>query len=339
MDFTGLNRFNAYKLNRPLTVEEEKGELSKKQSVGVESLDWLSTIKINNTYLELVDRWYAGRGFSSWLGLMFMIPFSMGVAAFFWLMIEKNTVEIWAGGAFVVLLFSLIVLAGVWVIKHDAFRMTHYPIRLNRKTRKVYAYRPNGTIIKASWDDLFICKMKNKLTMGQISYDIRANILDKNNESVKDTFTLGYPYMGDEEGLLQLWEYIRCYMEESDGVERSYQTAEILLPINGQREGLAFGIIRVFSTTANHMLMQLLMSPIEALNVLGRWFSMCTCKVPCWPKEIEAECKVDPDDPYQKDWRSNGKYDFWELGWPVICFMIGLAVDGVAIAWVVKELF
>ncbi|PJK01119.1 hypothetical protein CO641_04160 [Lysobacteraceae bacterium NML91-0213] len=167
--------------------------------------------------------------------------------------------------------------------------------------------------------------MKNELTMWQSSQDVRAHILDDDGETVRDTFTLAYHEFSSRADLMQLWEYIRRYMEAPDGVEQCHRKVTMCMPVDGRREGLAFGIVRVFAVAANHLFVQMIASPIAALTVAGRWFAMSTSKVPVWPAEVEAACQVDPDDPYRKDWRSNGKYDFYELGWPAICFVVGLA--------------
>lgn len=339
MDYTGLGRFTDYKINRPLTEEERNGQLNPKQPASDDPLDWLSVIKINSTYLELVDRWYAIKGFSVWMGMMLFFPFLVGLLGFAWVAVTSNELGGWVLAAVAIPLCAFFVCFGLYGIRLDAFRQTHYPIRLNRKTRQVYAYRPDGTIIQASWDALFFCEMQNKLTLGQASYDIRAHVLDENGETVKDTFTLGYVDLGERGTLIQLWEYVRRYMEEPDGVKKNYQLTELCPPIDGRREGLAFGIVRTFAPTANRVIPQLLISPMEALNILGRWFAMSTSKVPRWPEEVEAACQVDPDDPYCKDWRDNGKYDFWELGWPLICFAVGLVVIGTGITWLVRSAF
>ena len=340
MDFTGLNRFTEYKLNRPLTEDERKGQLYPKQSVSDEPLDWMSVINLNNTYLELVDRWYAIKGFAFWMGAVFAIPFAGIVVAIIIWAIEKNDLETWIGSSVFSVLLLLFVWVGVWLIRHDAFRQTHYPIRLNRKTRQVYAYRPDGTIIQESWDNLFICAITTGSSPMTSTEDIRAHVLAEDGETVTDTFTLGYPFLGGREGLLQLWEYIRRYMEEPGGVAKNYNLTEVCPPIDGRREGLAFGLVATFAPAAKWPFKgQLLFSWMLAITTLGRWFAMYTCKVPRWPEEVEAACLIEPNDPYRKDWRDNGKYDFWELGWPLICFVVGLAVLGVGITFLIGAAF
>ena len=345
MDYTGFgkdgkhNYKRDYKINRSLTEKERQGKLEKSEVASEHPLDWMSVIKLNNTFLELVDRWYPVKGFAAWQGVMISTISMGGLVAFLWLAMKMNELGFWIFSVITTLVFSFFIWVGYRGLRFDVFRSTHYPIRLNRKTRQVHVFRPRDKVLTTSWDDLFVCVMENDMPLFDKSFDIRAHVLDEDGETVRDTFTLGYAYMGDKESILQLWEYIRRYMEETNGVEENYKLTELCLPIDGRREGVAFGILRTFAPAANRPIPQLLLSPIAALIILGRWFAMYTCKVPRWPEEVEAACQVDPDDPYQKDWRDNGKYDFWELGWPLICFVVGLAVLGVGITLLIRAAF
>lgn len=338
MDYTGLRA--RYKINRPLTDEDRSGQLRLDRKASAEPLDWMSVIKINSTYLELVDRWYPVKGWWTWMGLVLALPFSIFAVVLLALVFSGDLAGgapgVVASGLAGAVIAVLIALAGVWVLRHEAFRKTHYPIRLNRKTRQVYAFRPDGTLISASWDDLFLTAIRSQLTMGQSSEDVRAYVLDSDGDTVIDTFTLAYPFLGDREGLMRLWEYVRRYMEHPDGVEKNYELTEICMPVDGRREGMVFGIVRTFAPFARWPFFQLVASPFLALTALGRWLAMSTSKVPVWPRGVEADCEVDAADPFMKDWRSNGKYDFHELGWPVICFVIGLTVVIGGIIWLVS---
>ncbi len=225
-------------------------------------------------------------------------------------------------------------------MRFDIFRMTHYPIRLNRKTRQVHVTRPGDTVLTVPWDALFLCMRENNLPLFGKSVDVRAHVLAGDGKTVIDTFTLVYYEFRDKEKLLQFWEYIRRYMQEPDGVEQCdrEEAVTLRLPVDGRREGLAFGIVRTFAMAANQPVAQLIGSPIAALTILGRWLAMSTSKVPVWPAEVDAACQVDPDDPHRKDWRSNGKYDFYELGWPMICFVVGLAAVVAGLWWLLSVL-
>ena len=277
MDYTGLGRFIRYKVNRPLTDDERAGELKLDRQASAEPQDWLSVIKLNSTYLELVDRWYPVKGWWTWMGTMIAIPCVGFVVALALIAFERNELAGWVTLAFVAPLFGLFGWVAFSMVRTEAFRQTHYPIRLNRKTRQVYAFRPDGTVVQASWDRLFLCAVKNGLTMWQSSQDVRAHVLDEDGETVKDTFTLAYHEFSSRDDLMRLWEYIRRYMEDPSGVEQCHRTVALCIPVDGRREGLAFGIVRVFAMAANQLFVQLIASPIAALTVAGRWFASLAC--------------------------------------------------------------
>ncbi|WIX32466.1 hypothetical protein QO259_16895 [Salinicola sp. JS01] len=329
MNFTGLGPYKwEYKVDRVLSDEERQNHLEKGKKASECICDDLSVIRINSTYLELVDRWYADKGHAVVYGVIGAAP------AFAIAIMSINAIPDVKGGvatsliAATVLLMAVFCFAFLYLVHFEAFRKTHYPIRLNRKNRMVYAFKPNGDIVRASWDDLFVCKDSHYVPlMGRRFHDIRAHILDEDGLTIRETFTLGYPYFGDEDRLPPLWEYIRGYMEGGNGVERSYEATKLCMPVGERREGIYFGIVRGFGIAAfSPFIAQTLMSPIWAVITWGRMIAMYTSRVPRWPQEIEQECKVDDDDSWRKDWRHNKKLAFIEGPWPVIWFVIGSAV-------------
>lgn len=338
MDFTGQGRFTAYKVDRLLTDQEKADRLDRKRKLNTQVRDELSVIKINSTYMELVDRWYAPKGWSVIFALMLAGPCVMMVLLFSPTILLENrayadplawvaVLIAWGGGWF-----------GLWAawygFRLEAFRQTHYPIRLNRKTRTVHAYRPDGSIIEADWDKLYFCVGESVIPAYGKTYDVRAHVMSKNRRTVVDTFTLAYCYMGRKDKVPSLWEYIRRYMEEPEGPEQNWRYSDICMPIDGRREGLWFGIVRVLAQGSEKPILLLLLSPVWSVVTLGRWIAMYTSKVPKWPAEIEAQSVIEPDDPYRRDWRNNVKFNFQEGVWPVICFVAGLGV----VAWGLLEL-
>ncbi|MDO0947005.1 DUF6708 domain-containing protein [Chromohalobacter israelensis] len=334
MNFIGLGPYKwKYKTDRALTDEEKRNYLEKRKKTSEDVCDDLSVIRINGTYLELVDRWYADKGHAVVYGTFGAAP-ALAIALMSINAIpDVNGVAATSLIAIAILVMAVFFFAFLYLIHFEAFRKAHYPIRLNRKTRMVYAFKPNGSVIRASWDNLFICKDSHYVPlMGRRFYDIRAHILDEDGLTIRETFTLGYPYFGDEERLPPLWEYIRCYMEDNNGVKKNYETTKLCMPVGERREGLYFGIVRGFGIAAfSPFIAQPLMSPIWAVITWGRLIAMYTSRVPRWPEEIEAECQIDENDPYCKDWRDNDKFTFIEGPWPVIWFVIGSAIAITAI--------
>ncbi|WP_156831309.1 DUF6708 domain-containing protein [Arhodomonas aquaeolei] len=281
--------------------------------------------------MELVDRWYADKGTAVIYGILGGVPSFLGVAVCVALPVVRNELGAWVIAALGCSVFGFLFWVSIRYLLLEAHRKTHYPIRLNRKNRMVYAFRPDGTIIRVPWDDLFLTVGESYIYVMGKFHDIRAHILDADGRTVRDTFTLGYPVSGAIELLPGLWEYIRRYMEEPEGVRQNYEHTDLCMPIGERREGVRFGIVRAFGIIAAWPLFQLVLSPLLAVITWGRLIAMYTSRPPRWPADIEAECVIDDDDPYRKDWRDNGAFTFIEGTWPVICFVFGSVVAVIAI--------
>ncbi|MCK0746732.1 DUF6708 domain-containing protein [Chromohalobacter nigrandesensis] len=339
MNFTGLGPYKwKYRVNHKLSDEDKLGYLDKKKRFSEEPSDDLSVIRINSTYMELVDRWYSSKGHAVVYGIIGLTPFIFGIlmAASVLPELRKDAFIVGLVGIFVML---AVCLAFFYLVCFEAFRKTHYPIRLNRKNRMVYAFKADGNIITASWDDLFIHKASSKPPLSEKDYDIRAHVLDADGETVRETFTLAMPHSGAEERLLDLWEYIRRYMEDENGVKKNHMLTQFCWPIGERREGLRYSIIGGFSPAAiAPYLVQLPFCPYFALITWGRLIAMYTSRVPRWPEGIEAECRIPDNDPYQKDWRDNSKLSFERDTVPVIGFVIGSIILVAAITWTVTSI-
>ncbi|WP_157515207.1 hypothetical protein [Luteimonas abyssi] len=101
MDLTGFgkdgkhNYQRDYKINRALTDQERANRLKLDRQASTEPMDGLSVIKLNSTYLELVDRWYPVRGFAAWQGAMILLLGLIPFVAFLWLAINDNDLGGW----------------------------------------------------------------------------------------------------------------------------------------------------------------------------------------------------------------------------------------------------
>lgn len=346
MDYTGLDFGKLrYPVNRALQDDERSNQLDVSQVVEVEPNNFLSVIKINSSYMELVDRWYAGKGFNVWAGLLgtlvlfpTAIYFYWGVY-FLWPPISED--EQWVSWVLWLIIFPLFlfILAGFfWLVRSESFRWTHYPMRLNRRSRQIYVFRQNGSVLSLPWDRLFVFVGESTTQPAGKSYDLRVHLLSEDRSTVLETFSLGYVLAGERESALQLWEFIRRYMECEDGVEQAYANTPICLPIYDRREGFVFSVMRTFATCARWPWMHLFISLPFSYIALCRWLAMTTSRIPCWPPEIEAMNAVDPDDAWARDWRDNPKFGFVDQTWPLICFVIGIC-SGLAILLMIEKSF
>ncbi len=340
MDYTGLDYRgrldfkDAYKINRPIKDEEKHSALPKNKASGLLPLSWFSILKVNNTYLEVVDRWYLPKGIGNGFGIIiFASIFGMFVASIF---AGFSLKDIYAW--FLIIPFALFLLGASYFVAlmlgREMFRLTHYPIRFNRKNRKVYVMRPGVPTLTVNWDDL-LCHTVDS-TMGA---EIRALVLSEDKETVLDTFTLLYATYGNINGVTQMWEYVRRYMEEPDGVKQAYEGAGFCPPVSERKETFLEGLFFSSALIPTFPIGLLLVGWFTSLQAVGRWIAMKTCKLPVWPEDIEAECCVEPEDPLVKDWRNALQPTFKEWILYIVPNLISSAAMIALVAWLLQELW
>ncbi|STQ91582.1 DUF6708 domain-containing protein [Iodobacter fluviatilis] len=302
MNYLGL--LGKYPNNRALTTIEVERKLGAKKKLGLEPAHQLSAIKINSNFIELVDKYFIWKGvittFTS-IAIFFGIAILGAIGYDFFINSRKLSDEI-STIFFVCLMVIPFVGFFVHQLSRESFAYTHYPIRLNRKTRMVHVFRINGTVLSVPWDEVFFCIAP----CGKGDWEIQGHVLDKEKKTVLETFAFseGAGSKLESEKLKHYWEFVRRYMEE--GPESVIDGITGYLPISDRRETFIFGFHRMrFTVGAAPLILQI---PILVLNTLiypARWFAMRTSKIPVWPKEIEDQCPVEENDPYARDYRNN----------------------------------
>ncbi|MGQ4582770.1 DUF6708 domain-containing protein [Lysobacter sp. F60174L2] len=334
MDFAGRDIGKLrYPSNRPLTRAERATRYDQKKIGDAPPMDFLSVIKFNSTYIDLVDRWYPITGFSAWFGGAIAVA-SVGVllmiyhALFFSGREAPVAVSDWIALGVFSPLFILIAVAGVFILRTESWRWTHYPMRLNRKTGQVHVFRQNGTVLTVPWDDLYIVRGEAKSPLAGTTYDLRAHVLDADGETVRESFSLGYSFPGKPESMDKFWAFLQPYMEAPDGVERTHKHLRdgLLMPLDGRKEGWRWSIVRTFAPGWPYPWTMLLLCIPLGLNALGRMFAMWTSKQPVWPPEMEEAHSVDPEDPFILTWRDNEPLGWWEFYWPLVCTLLGTGI-------------
>lgn len=314
MEYSGL--IQKFKINRPLTQEEKDLQLLQKKKVKGTPDYLFATIRLNSTYLELADKYYGERGWLA-MGMTLCGLVCVGALLAYTYIIffgQQSLGKPIANGALGVLLFSYVcfiplICFSIWGLRKEAFFLTHFPARLNRKTRMVHVFRPDrsGTVLSVPWDDVFFTIGRGQTLQYR---DIRGHVLDKDGVTVLETFTLGTSWV-DCEALTLHWEYMRRYMEE--GPQAIVDRTLLYLPIAEKKETWAFGLRRLYLLMPTYVAMTLY-TPLYLLLLPFRMFANATSKIPQWSADIEAQCTIDPDDPYVRD-ESFNKYNRW--GWPV----------------------
>ncbi|MCA8002594.1 DUF6708 domain-containing protein [Burkholderia metallica] len=302
--------FTTSKKQRLLTEQDREWYLSIKKRVADPHAS-MRVIRMNSTYLELVDGYCSNRGLMGVIGASAVFGL-LGMAAWIWSSVifdyylnpmwnRKNELEMMSSALFVTSVVALTVWALVafhrWA--GEWFRYTHYPIRLNRRTRTVYVFRGDGTVLKASWDDVYFALRVNAQAAGIRTFGICGLVL-KDPDTVEEMFVFGYA-SSSKEYCLRHWEFIRRYMEEGPRAVLNAPGLDLYLPIADKRETLYQGWIQLVAHDAWNPVFKWLMFPFHVLFFIGRLVHHATSKVPKWPADVEAECRIEPGDPYVRD--------------------------------------
>ncbi|HEY9097424.1 MAG TPA: DUF6708 domain-containing protein [Thiobacillus sp.] len=312
MDNLGL--LLKFKINRPLTEQERTSQVMQDKRLKVEPLNQLSTIRMNSTYLEMVDKYFGEKGFVTLFAVVMVVIItgfliylvSISVHRFDSLPTGEKWEEILFLAIFFVMFLPFILIA-VWLFRKESFAYTHYPVRLNRKNGKIYVFRLDGTVLAMPWKDVFFTVGKGR---PRSTYDdIRGHVLDADGVTIKETFALSdYDKLSKEElsaypdnvqethHLFRYWEFVRRYMEE--GPKNLLDHVDVVMPIAHSREGVWNSFLRLNTGWAGGWIIAL---PFTLLAWPFRVLAMRTSKIPQWPQWVEDECQVDPNDPYQRD--------------------------------------
>lgn len=309
-----MSTFSAYGMgpkgflvNRPLNDYEQEHHFDIKKSASDKVHYDLSLIKFNSTFVECVDKWYSMRGFVAMAGAGFGGVICFGLYAVTSSFIRRG------GFDMVLALLVLGFLAMLWVATRfflsDAFTYTHYPIRFNRKNRQVYAFRRDGTVLKAGWDD-FYWTIYKATHAGGGDVNVMGHLLDKEGVTIKESIGLSMvgvaPNEEGKERMRTFFEFFRRYMEEGPGpvLDALKPVPLIMLPgIDHEKESWFFGWEYLTGSAKGFPLLQLLFQVFFLPISLFRWLVMRTSKIPQWPQWVEDECAIDPDDPWVRDGR------------------------------------
>ncbi|MCA8220071.1 DUF6708 domain-containing protein [Burkholderia sp. BC1] len=300
MDYTGLYA-KKYRVNRRLTGEERLNRFDQKVRQDIEPFYNISVIKMNSVCLECVDRWFIYRGSATALILIYFV-FAILMLTGSWLFASPlHLIPTVSDLGWMLLMSPAAVCTGslmTWFLLKESFSWTHFPIRFNYRNKKVYVFRRDGTVLIADWNNMFFTLGRCERTVGQQNWDIRGHVLDEDGETVRETFALPGDTMRVDQ-LKHCWEFVRRYMEE--GPASVYRDVYWCHDIAERREKYKAGLRYMFFSLNGQPIGQILLSPVFFVASLGRWFAMRTSKIPVWPAEVEAECAVEPFDPYLRD--------------------------------------
>ena len=268
-----------------------------------------SLIKMNSTFLECVDRNFDRK--SIWLSFALLaigvfgaiIWFAIFILSTGWnvpdvfmkiILVFAGALLLCVGVVFLVMLFSW----SIELIDRNYFGYTHYPIRFNRKNQKVYMFQRNGVVRVVDWS-----KLDNRMNIGMNEFEIKMSIMSEDGKT--ELSNLSFPnvnlrelsklkgMMIPYEMLCPAWGFICRYMEEPEELPHLAQRVKSVLDIADRR-------VYFEDNALKEIFFLLLFLPLLPLFIL-RWLAIYTCAIPQWPEDVEAECQIEPNDPYLRD--------------------------------------
>ena len=276
----------------------------------VEPFAHRNIIRMNSTYLELLDSWddIRGRPTALFLPAFCILTFGTilglwGVYGTFQAKEYGLAIGFLIGSIILCLLnYSFFGMGG----KTDLLGKTHYPIRLNRKSRTLYAFSPfRKKIIEMDWDALRFSEIGFHTGFER---EIRASLVDEKGIVQEEIVLFRYrDYIKDvAENKIA---FLKLYMD-ADDVQKVDDEISEFFDIYNRKETVKETLERIYlainieewesNQRRNQKDLQIFFLemifafPQFFLRRLGLLFS----KIPVWPEHIEKECRVEADDLY-----------------------------------------
>ncbi|MGA6537207.1 DUF6708 domain-containing protein [Stenotrophomonas sp. NPDC101269] len=294
--------YPAFKYRRALSPEELQCELPQIETGTLTPDDSLGLVRFNSTFMEFVDRTFKIKGMAA--TLCAMVVSSINIFGLSALVVKAHGMS---GGlmqeAIPVGIVALAVFGAqalIWTVhfRCDVFQYTHYPVRFNRVTRRIYFFRHNGPdgVVVVPWGSPYAFFHIGRGGQDPSLRDLRCHLLDRHRQ-VQQTFTIGHFWNHDDD-IREQWALICRYMK--DGPEHCFDDpldrVITLSPKSTLRN--CWMLVCLMMGTTLFPLRYTLMFPIYGALTLSRWITFKTCRAPVFPPELEAECAIAPDDPY-----------------------------------------
>lgn len=276
-----------YRNNRSLTDYEIAADVRRFDSSGVMPLDQ-GIVYLDDEYIEYVDRHFLYRGWGAMWGCVILGLVLVFVLAFVYATLAMHaegksissemTITV---GVLSVLMLGFAAFTYRMLLGRDIFRYQYYPIRFDRRERKVHIFAGGRRgVISVPWSSVnFVIGRDKPLGPDEgATYDLRGLVMK--GDRVVHTFAVGSD-SGSNPGItLAHWEMIRRFMEDGRSA-LPFPPLQLYTSVAPTLRN-AF-IIHVSSAGAGLMWIAL---PITLPWALFRFLTMKLCRKPVWPAAV-----------------------------------------------------
>ncbi len=278
-----------------------------------------SVYEMNDTYIEVRTPFDEKRGMVTAGALSFLVPM-LGIALptlfahdipdlYWWFTGQRDRLDhVFTGTDILFMVLSVLLLVGVTIAafyfgwkywRLEAFVQRRLLVRFNRKTRKVYVHRPGyaGGVYELNWEDCLAseCARDEHKAHRQRGMEMPLILTCpfecSPHGQMEMLFVGRWPRHVRES--LQLWEFIRRYMEEGPGsVPRPRRLGRFPWPWKSVSAALSLiWPLLSFGSLRWTVPLLVLISPAIAIFATAQWLALLTCWEPVWPKAIRQACE------------------------------------------------
>ncbi|WP_120429941.1 DUF6708 domain-containing protein [Acinetobacter baylyi] len=301
-------------------------------------------IRFNSTFVEVMDSWEFIRGRATALALPMWAALFFAISMFLFAIYSLYFKQVYWSIAIISCLtigLGYLVYSNYKMAKYDLFGYTHYPIRFNRKTQKVYAFSPQQQkMIELNWRDLRFSAVKEGDDI-----ELRASLVNADNIVEEEII---FPFLAPRyqpELVDQHLAFFKAYMQ-GDDLKRIDAAIPEFFDIYNRKETFKESFERVYMVNdivervqqkrpkERYMLSVSLniifWLPTLFLRRLGLLFS----KIPEWPTHIEKECRIERNDTYDSTNKQRHlaplKFSWAQI---LVIFLSGLILFSLAIVF------
>lgn len=306
-NFQGGLFFKDKTLKKPLNTDNVMAELDQKSPIKEHGLGAQNSIvHFNSTFIEFIDRSRFFYGMAILTFVFALVFFIVFLSIFSYFILQDNY---WNNNELILVVISFYLMALpliIWdisLLRKVVFTFSYFPVRFNRKNQKVYYMDSKKVVHVFDWHELEV-KLYH---YAQDVCEVRFFKLDDNNNVVQ-SFVLPHSATRFElDEVYAHWEFVRAYMEESP--EEPYANILDYYPYFYKKETIKEAFYRTLVMFRNPdkennehdfdaMKMYMKFFPIFLLHVLGRLIANLTNRLPRFSPDIEADCKIASNDPY-----------------------------------------